>query len=290
MKIFKKINLALVAVVIAFTSCVDENPTSPVDPSYKPKATITASSDESSVNESTNLVITYDVTIDKVIKKGIRYSITQTGGTAVEGEDFIVENSSINAFETSTQLKLTILNDLTPEETEDLSFVVGTVNSGNSTWWNAEDNGNLVDPASDTLSKSINIGNRTSNNLTAYLNWDAALASDFDLFVFDPDGNDFALIATGDIPEVNDIIPADAADGEYLIGVDPYAVEAGTTNLMFDWKFSQPDGSVVFLNQNFDYENRSTVYTIKEYTAWTTDSYLMLKVTKTGSSFTVAEY
>lgn len=281
--------ILMFGVIGLFNSCDNTENENPISTDQKPVVTIATINTTSETSESNELIVTYDISIDKVINEPIRFIATQVGGSA-DSNDYMITNGTIAPFENSTQITVKILNDISPEETEDLQIKIEILGSDNSNSWGAEHNHFLVANPTVAQDLSLTINNSPATHFTVQLDWDSDLAGDLDVFVFAPNGDDYSVLGTGDVPELAQLIAADAADGEYLIGIDPYSVEDGTTNFDLNWSFGEGNGDVTFLTQNFDYENRDATYTTKTFIAWGTTTYLMVKVTKTGSDFVVTAY
>jgi len=211
--------LMLVALMITFLSCdSDEQDVSPiVSTDNYPLATFVVS--ETNISESGGTLVTVDITFDKMIDRGVTFSGTQVGGTAVEHEDFEIHSAIVQPYSTSAQLIIEILEDATPEDTETLEIQIDRPSLANAY---------LINPDSQLPKVSINIENFESENLNMIFDWERGIDLfgttyptcgnvDLDIFAFDGDGNFVGWVAaTGDCPETLTLTPADYPDGKYI--------------------------------------------------------------------------
>jgi hypothetical protein len=95
-----------------------------------PTPTFIFSGGEISSNERDETIIIYDVTLDKPIDRPIDFNWVILGSsTATEHDDFDVVGGTVPAYQTTTQLLVTIYNDVVVENTESLNL---TIESGPS--------------------------------------------------------------------------------------------------------------------------------------------------------------
>ena len=95
-----------------------------------PTPTFTFSSGEISSNERDQTIIIYDVTLDRPTDRPIDFNwVILESSTATEHDDFDVIGGTVPAFQTTTQILVTIYNDVVVEDTESLNL---TIESGPS--------------------------------------------------------------------------------------------------------------------------------------------------------------
>jgi len=95
-----------------------------------PTPSFVFSAGELTTNERNETIIVYDVTLDKSSNRPIDFSwVVLESSTATEDDDFALSNGSVPAYQTTTQLTVTIFNDLVIEGAESLDL---TIQSGPS--------------------------------------------------------------------------------------------------------------------------------------------------------------
>lgn len=206
----------------------------------------------------------------------------QTGGTAVEGEDFVISNSVIPAYTTSTSspVLISVLESRFPEEPKTAEVTV-KLNEGSD-----GEQYDLMYSSIDSLVVSFTIGTAYSEDaLTVGLKWNQEQANDIDMVLLDANGDELAYQATADYPEINEFIPVGAPDGTYYISVQPYDVI--TPQWEYTFGISEPNGDLTTFTGVFDGDN------LDAYTADMSPTlgevYRLVKIVKNGSDFTMTE-
>jgi len=198
-----------------------------------PTATWVFNGGDLTANESAKTVYTWTVTLDKPIDRAIDFSFEDNGGTALLNADYEITKGTVAAYDTSTTVTVTVLNDAKPEEDETISL---QAISGPSLA-----NKHLVNPNSIFPTFEAIIQNYTSDEISLVFDWSGTeikeigfpdvynpcdVYVDVDVYVTttaefswaDEIGNYDA--ATGDCPEEFDITAL--ADGTYYFWSDLY--------------------------------------------------------------------
>ncbi|PWH83409.1 hypothetical protein DIS18_02315 [Algibacter marinivivus] len=216
------LNLAIVALLIV--GCDAEKAS--VDPadigstSRYPTPTFTLTGGNTTVNENNQTVFTYNIVLDKPISEAIDFSIVQTGGNATLHEDFEVENGTIAAYTTSTQVMVMILDD---EEIEGTETAELTIESGPSLA-----NKFLVNPNTSFPSTTFTIQNSETDDFKVQLDWDAIYLDsdgdehhlcdmDLDLEIYTADFSGIVATSYSSCPEGIRIPAGALADGNYWL-------------------------------------------------------------------------
>jgi len=276
MKLLNKfLLLAMLSVVFACNSDDEEL----AGQEYKPTVSITASAPTGNVDEGTS--ITYSLSFDKPINHPISFVATLVSGVA-GANDVELGVTTIPANVTTGSLTVDFIADLVPELPESAVIKI----EGGS-----EDSKYYINPASQLPNYTYSIISPVSaTDLAVALEWDYDTVSDIDLYAFSEANGPWELAATGDTPEVKNIILGSEPDGTYLLGIDAYSlttgVETGVTSFDYNFIFGTPDGSVTNVSGTYDYENQDATYDVL---AWPSNPvtfvYILLEVEKTGTNY-----
>ena len=185
-----------------------------------PTPTFTLTSGATTVNESDETVITYDITFDKASNRAIDFSFVQVGGDATEGEDFILNQATVQPFSLKSEISITILNDEVIEgvETAELQLQSGP-SLGNKF---------LVNPNTSFPLETITIENFESDDFKVQLDWDVTYLDadgdphslcdmDLDIEIYAADFSEIIATSYSSCPE-SITIPAGALpDGDYWL-------------------------------------------------------------------------
>ncbi len=274
-----KLALVLLTMVLAI-SCDKDQEVSPVaDPNLKPLATITEKTnyDGGVVNEYNEDVIVFDVTLDKMMDESVTFTARQTGGTATE-DDYEVVSAVMAPYSTSVEVKIIIKNDAMIEEPETIEFEVGN--------FGGVANRYVLHPDTEYPKFTATIESQNPEGLVVQFGWEdpAEGHSDFDMLGISEAEGAWSAAATADNPETSTMVENGDADGVYLIGIDPYELIGDAAN--YTVKVQKPDGSIEQFDGVFDSAKTST-YTKDYFDAWEMDVYRLLKIVKSGSSYTV---
>ena len=269
--------ISLVLIVFGFFGCnQDEDPAAPISPAGYPVATFSTDLTASVIEGD---IITYTITTDKMLDVGVDFTARQTGGTAVEHEDFEFGAVELAPYSTEIDLEIVILNDGVMDDTKSVSleFEVGAFDLGNQYLLNPT----TVNP---TGSTTITNGNDRSL-LIIELSWSDE-AMDYDMVIW----KDNPLIEHADggatlaNPEIDKSILT-GESGTYFVNI----MHWGQPNFEYTFKIGHTDGSIQTITGTFDSDNADAVYTNDPWTAWvgSYDSYRILKVVNDGNKFTV---
>ena len=244
--------------------------------SLNSKAMVSITADVASGDVTEGDVITFGINMDKPVSVNVGYVAVLKGGTANDA-DVTLGSATISKFSTTASISVTINADSFPELDE---TAIITIEADGPT------SGYSVHPDSNIPNFTYNILSPVSpTDLMVGLEWDNVSAPDIDMVSF-YGTVEAGVTATGDMPEVGNLILGSNPDGTYFLGIDPYEVEADVTSFDYKWTFGQPDGSVSVIEGTFDYENRDTVYTTGTSAALGGSTiYLVVQVEKTATTY-----
>ena len=248
-----------------------------------PTATFTFAGGDLTSNEGDETVYVYDVELSKPMRYNIDFSFVQTGGTATEHEDFEFVKATVNAFETTGQMSIVILNDLAIEDTETLELTIEAGPSVADSW--------LLRPDTQYPSLALEIEPSIGFDLTIGMEWDADNGSGddprdlADLILLVVDATVTPYVPYTDIIDGADggsfeelTLAADTPDGEYFILVDVYATDDSDFDIDVDVSINQ--AGLVDDELNFPAALNSRL-TCNQYV-------ILAKVTKSGDTWAVA--
>ncbi|WP_298555403.1 hypothetical protein [uncultured Algibacter sp.] len=200
-------------IILAFTSCDDQDLSPIGDESSKP--IVTATSAVSSINEAGSPVVSITINFDKPIKTTTSFTASQVGGTASES-DFTLSNAVVPAYQTSTTMEVVINDDITPEESEtiELQIVASTVSDFHEVI------------GSPTV--SLTIENSTTDEFVVNLNWDGEYVDsdgdphsicdfDMDFEIYNEDFTGPIDASYNNCPEEIRVSPGSLDDGNYWL-------------------------------------------------------------------------
>ncbi len=258
-----------------------EQDVSPViDPNLKPNVTYTSSSASGTVKEGEKIV--YTIKLDKPIDRALTFSAHKIGGTAVEHDDFEVATVVLQPYTKEAKLEIEAIADDYPEVEETLKLEIGIFGIAEKY---------LINPNSENP-KIVDLKITNTNDpgkLTIAMEW-ADHSKDYD-FVTWSDTPEYPLTEWGDggasshNPEIDKSIWLADPVGTYYVSIMDW--DDGP----FNYKFSigYPNGTVQFIEGTFD--RAAKTYVNDQWTAWggSYDSFRVLKVENTGTSFTVTK-
>jgi len=268
------IGLAILAMAIVSCDTASVDPESIVEPdaSY-PTVTFTAV-DATVVEGQTAVVAT--ITLNKPITKSLTFTPVFTGGTADE-HSYIIEPTTIPAYETTAEVIITGVLDNIPESTENVTGT-WTITSLAEKY--------LVQPG--TTFPTFDVAITSVNDptlLTIAFAWDTD--EDHDIVTFSAQegawGNGGA---TGANPEIDQSIWLSDAPGEYYVNL----IEWGNGSMNYTFSIGHPDQTVQTITGSYD-ANDVSDYIVDSWVQWgNPDTYRLLKVVHNGNDFTVTKY
>jgi hypothetical protein len=284
---FKDLNTILGAImVISFmVSCdmlrtAEQDVTDVISPDKNPTVTYTANVSGGSVTEGQKFI--YTITLDKPIDRALTFSATQTGGTAIADEDFVVSPVVLQPYSTEAKLEIEIIEDDYPEIEETASFEIGIFGIAERY---------LINPSStNPVSLDLKLVNKNDpGKLTIAFEWPNHNV-DLDIVIWS-DTEEYPMTewgdagATGNNPEIDKSIWLADPPGTYYVNIMDWDEDP------FSYKFSigHPNGTVQFIDGTFD--RTKVTYINDVWTAWGGgyDSFRVLKVVHSGTSFTVTK-
>jgi len=213
-KIINIKNLILAALFMAsLSSCLtDDGVEGITSPDGYPTATFAISS--SSVTEDGSVII--KITTDKAINDAISFEAVQVGGTAVEHDDYDVENAVLAAWSTEANIVVHFYDDKVFEETETLTLQIVAPSLANKFLLNT----NTVLPSFD-----INITNYVATSLDIHFDMDK------DVTALSPDEmSDAASVSLSTDEAEFNFSTQEYEEGEIeFTSPDGFAVKAGVT-------------------------------------------------------------
>jgi hypothetical protein len=263
--------------LIALSSCYEQDVEEPISTDTYPTATFTTDFTGNQITEGET--INYTITLDRMLDHDITFTIHYSGDA--DEADFSFNEVTIPAYSKEGQMTITFTEDNFPEVAEAVNLEFGIFNLETQYTLNP----NTVFPNLDLTIVNKNVDTGVT---VAFAFTDPEHHLDFDLFLIHETEGDWGLAGTGDNPEIMPgVIATDDVDGKYFVTVDPYDV----SEEMVDYTVAvgYPDQSVEFYTATFDYVNRDTAYDIVYFEYWEVDSYKLLTIEKTGSSYTVTQ-
>lgn len=243
-----------------------------------PTASFTLSGSALTTNEEDQAVYIYDVVLDKPLKYNIDFNVEQTGGTASE-EDYAVAKATVNAFETTGQMMITILNN---DEIEDIETLQLTIVPGPSVA-----DRYLLRPETPYPTLDITIEPYTSGDLVLGMEWAADNGSGDD----PRDLADLILLVTDAVSPYTEVIggadggdfetftmTSDTPDGDYFIVADVFALDDSDFDMDISVTFDQAgviNGGLIELPAAMNSRIICSDYVV------------LAKVTKSGENYTV---
>ncbi|MFZ5429977.1 MAG: hypothetical protein ACOZDD_07080 [Bacteroidota bacterium] len=274
-----------ILMVVSMVSCdmlrtAEQDVEAVVSPDKNPKVTYTANITGNSVTEGQKFI--YTIKLDKPIDRALTFSAMQTGGTAVEEEDFLVSPVILQPYTTEAKLEIEIIADDYPEVEETASFEIGIFGIAERY---------LINPEStNPIKLDLKLVNKNDpGKLTIAFEWPDH-SVDLDIVIWS-DTEDYPMTewgdagATGNNPEIDKSIWLADPPGTYYVNIMDWDEDP------FTYKFSigHPNGTVQFIEGTFD--RTKNTYVNDLWTAWggKYDSFRVLKVVHTGTSFTVTK-
>lgn len=223
--------------------------------------------------------ITFSIVFDKSVRQTVTWVPVLVGGTGTEADLDLDVTAVMNAYRTSTSMTVDVISDGIPEMDQTVTIQLQPISVESGYW---------ISPNYDLPEFTYTIKSFVDpNDLIVAFEWDENASHDMDMFAFSEVSGPWDSAATGDIPETKNLVWGIDPDGTYFIGVDPYDVEDGVTEIDYKFSFGQPNGQIDVFEGSFDYANRDTTYTTDDYQGTTV--YLLFNVVKVGTEFTISE-
>jgi len=261
--------LGVFAILVAFTSCDEQDVSAPIGTGDYPTVTFTTDFTGTQVYEGD--VITFQIKLDKVSEYNQTFSL-KTSGTADEHDVTFPDEVVIPAYSTEAEFKIEFLVDNLPEdETKTFNFELGEFNLGTRYFLNPES----MNPKMDLTLVSKN----DPDALTVVVEWDNH-DDDWDLYILDAAGDDDLALpkysgATGANPEISFLQNA-TADGTYYAELDPWRLYTDVVN--FNISVGSPDQTNKFFTFTYEADKADTYPAIWALT--------VLKIVKVGDTYT----
>jgi hypothetical protein len=280
--VYKIVGLALLVVAFAGCDTASQDVEPVVSPDDYPMVVFQSDATGTTVHEGDT--VTFTITFDKMIDRSVTFHVKQTGGTAEEDVDYVVETATIQPYSLEAELRIIFIMDDIPE-TEDLSFqgVIEVPSLADKYLVNPD----VVYPTMDYTLKSVN----DPTLLTIMFSWPTE--DDIDIVTWS-DTEDYPMTewgaggATGANPEFDKAIWLSDPPGTYYVNIMHWGAPP------FDYTFTlgYPDQTVEVITGRFDSDHLEK-YTLDWWTAWGGDpgydSYRILKVENDNSKFTVTK-
>ncbi len=268
--------LGLAALAFSIVGCdaPDQEVAPIISPDNYPMVTFTPNKSGASVKEGDTIV--YSIKLDKMIDRSLTFSL-DLGGT-IDEHDIVAEPVTLAPYTLETEMTIVFTADEIPEnaETAELEIVLASLADKY-----------LVNPKSTFPKLSLSVASVNDDaGVTVAIGWPNH-DDDIDIFCTSKNDGAWAVAASSDNPEimVASIFDADP-DGEYYIGMDPYHLEG--TSSKFDVSVGFSDQTVKFFNGTFSVGSADSY--IKDYfDAYDMDTYRVLKIVKSGSTYTITQ-
>ena len=259
--------LGVFAILIALTSCDEQDVAAIISTDNYPTATFTTDFTGNQVVEGD--IIKYTITLDRPCEHDLSFSL-KTSGTADENDVTYPESVTIPAYETTADFVIEFTVDNIPEdETKTFSFELGEFELETRYFLKPT----TVNPKMDLTLVSKN----DPDALTVFVEWDNG-DDDWDLMIIDEEGADEWTGwagATGANPEIT-LLANTTADGTYYAELDPYDIVNSVVN--FNISIGKPDQTNQFFTFTYEAENADT------YPAnW---GVRIVKIVKVGDAYT----
>ena len=276
--VYKTIGLAMLAAVIAGCDTASQEPSPVISPDGYPVATFTTDFTGTEISECNSIV--YTITTDKMIDRSVTFRVIVDTATA-DDHDWVSDPAVLQPYTTETVLTIDFPAEDIVEATEMMKFEIGVTSLADKYLINPS----TVNPVLDLDIVNVNEAGKLTLNLEWFTDDDIDMVT---YRVVNPD----SITPWGDggasshNPEIDKSIWLDDPVGDYLVcfmywGAPP-----------FDWvvKAGYPDGTFDTFTGYFD-SNDLGQYTEDIWTAWGGgyESYRILKVTNSGTAFTVTE-
>jgi hypothetical protein len=268
--------LSWVFIAFLFFACDEQEVADPISTDNYPVATITSDFTGTEVTEGDTIVFT--ITLDKMLDADLNFELVLDGASTVSETDFVVNSVRIAPYSLEGTMTLIVPYDGIAENDEVLNFEIGMFDLAERY---------LVKPGTSRLTQNLTVKNYNDPNLVVVaIGWENH-ENDLDIFAIHETEGDWSLAGSSDNPEIMPVIEVDGdnPDGKYYITVDPYHFEGNTDNLTF--YISYPDGSIEILTAVFDI-TKLDEYTVDYFAYWDVNTYRVLTLTKTGTSYAVA--
>lgn len=251
-----------------------------VSPDGNPKITYSANVTGNSITEGQKYI--YTIKMDKPIDRALTFTAVQTGGTAVEGEDFVSTPVVLQPYSTEAKLEIEIIEDDLPEQEESATFEIGIFGIAERY---------LINPEStNPITLDLKLVNKNDPaKLTIVFAWpdqdvdlDIVTWSDTEAYPMTEWGDGGA---TGSNPETDKSIWLEDPAGTYYVNI----MDWDEPPFSYTFYIGHPNGTVQVIEGVFDRTQKEYVNDI--WTAWggEYDSFRVLKVEHTGTSFTVTK-
>jgi len=259
--------LGVFAILLAFTSCDEQDVSAPVGTDDYPTAIFTTDFTGTEINEGD--MITYQITLDKVSEHDQTFTL-KTSGTADMNDVSYPEKVIIPAYTTQGEFVIEFAADKVPEDVETFSFELGQFKLSTRYFLNPK----TVNPKMDlTLVSPPN----DEDGLTIACRWDND-DDDWDLMIIDEAVTDEWTGwagATGDNPEITLLANA-TVDGTYYVELDPYDISNDVVN--FNINLGHPDQTNQFFTFMFEVDKIAT-YPVG-------NGIRIVKIVKVGDAYT----
>lgn len=227
--VYKVLGLAFIVLGMVACDTASQEVEPVISPDGYPVATF-VNATGTTVVEGKSII--YNITIDKMIDRALTFSLKQTGGTAIEGEDYVCAPAVLAPYTKSVQMVIETFEDYDTGATETIICEIGVFGIADRY---------LLNPTTVNPKVTFTITNFVSPKLEVSFSWhanvviggvtyDAADYVDFDFLVSpeadfdisDPWASEIGIYdaATGSHPE--EMTLSGLANGTYVLWADLY--------------------------------------------------------------------
>jgi hypothetical protein len=267
----KMTGLALLAVVVAGCDTASQDVEPVISPDNYPVATFTTDFTGETVTEGDT--ISYVITVDKQLDKSITFHVIPDTGNVADDHDYAYEPAVLQPYTSEVSMMVIVPQENLVEPSETFSFEIGPTSLADKYLLNPS----TENPVHDLTIINVNV----EGKLTINMDWNNHDDNDFGVYsetagLWSLDG------ATGDQPEIDMTIWNSDPDGDYYLGIWDWG------NPAFDYVFTfgLDDNSMDVIEGTFNPTTAPDLYDTFLYSEDYPPFYKVIKVTKSGSSYT----
>ncbi len=272
--LFKTLGFLLLGIVIAGCDTASQEVEPVISPDNYPVATFTTDFSGETVNEGDT--ISYVITVDKQLDKSVTFHVIPDTGNVADDHDYEYAPAVLQPYTSEVSMDVIFPQENLVEGSETFSFEIGATSLADKYLLNPS----TENPAHDLTIVNVNV----EGKLTINMDWNNHDDNDFGVYsetadytgVWSLDG------ATGDQPEIDMTIWNSDPDGDYYLGIWDW----GNPPFDYVFTFGLDDNSMETLEGSFNGTTAADLYDTFLYSEDYPPFYKVIKITKSGSSYT----